>query len=193
MSSIPIVPDNETTGFPFNYSRTDYAAELEYRSLLDLIAQVESWQTLALKVADDPDGSRAYCEMQLEAMVAELESRQRLFRARQHDPLRPTWPTDTDALQGRIDAVKAAWPMERFCRELLRMELTPTGSGRFKGHCPMIGHKEQTPSFIVYPDDRAWCFGCSRGGDVITIAQYILNLDRFIDALRKLEGEGVRS
>lgn len=115
------------TGFPFNFSRTEYADTLRSIPILDLLAQIESWQWLALEVADRSDGSRAYVELQLEAMVAEAERRQRLWEKSPQDPLRPAWHAPDAALAERVAAVKEKWPMERFCRELLLCELIPAG------------------------------------------------------------------
>jgi|SRR5665811_25751 len=177
------------TGFPFNFSRNDYAAELQYIPTADLLADVESTQWLALDVAENgDDDSRDVAECQLAAMVDELERRQRLLKARQRDPLRPTWPTSNDAIQDRVRAVKRAWPIERFCRDLLACELTPAGAGKWKAHCPFPGHDDRTPSFVVNEGkDFAWCHGCQRGGDVIKLSQYIGGLERFMDALQRLE------
>ena len=51
------------------------------------------------------------------------------------------------------------------------------GSGRYSmGLCPF--HNERTPSFAVYSDTQSFfCFGCSKGGDVITFIRDIENLD----------------
>lgn len=51
--------------------------------------------------------------------------------------------------------------------------LTPAGSGKSRGLCPM--HQEKTPSFYVYTDSQKWrCFGaCASGGDVIDLLQII--------------------
>lgn len=43
----------------------------------------------------------------------------------------------------------------------------------FVGFCPL--HSENSPSFTIYPNqNRAWCFGCQKGGDPIAIAQLLL-------------------
>lgn len=49
-------------------------------------------------------------------------------------------------------------------------------SGRgLVGLCPF--HEEKTPSFHIYPEqNRAWCFGCNRGGgpiDVVMLQQEV--------------------
>lgn len=41
-----------------------------------------------------------------------------------------------------------------------------SSNGRFVAHCPF--HKgDREPSFTIYPDNKYWCFGCSRWGDAI--------------------------
>ncbi len=53
-----------------------------------------------------------------------------------------------------------------------------------KGLCPF--HSEKTPSFTVYPDTQSfYCFGCGKGGDIITFTRDIENLD-YLDAVRFL-------
>lgn len=40
--------------------------------------------------------------------------------------------------------------------------------------CPLPGHDEKSPSFHIYTkDNRGWCFGCSRGGDVLALTMLI--------------------
>lgn len=52
------------------------------------------------------------------------------------------------------------------------------------GLCPF--HNEKTPSFNIYPaNDSFYCFGCSKGGDVITFVMGVENLD-FPEAVRWL-------
>ncbi len=53
-----------------------------------------------------------------------------------------------------------------------------------KGLCPF--HSEKTPSFAVYPDTHSYyCFGCAKGGDIITFVRDIENLD-YIEAVKFL-------
>lgn len=54
----------------------------------------------------------------------------------------------------------------------------------WKGLCPF--HKEKTASFIVSPDRGTWhCFGCSKGGDLISFVMEYEHLE-FIEALKIL-------
>ena len=47
---------------------------------------------------------------------------------------------------------------------------------RYTGRCPF--HEERTPSFSVNPVDKLYhCFGCGKGGDVITFVRETENLD----------------
>lgn len=56
---------------------------------------------------------------------------------------------------------------------------------RYIGRCPF--HNEKTPSFFVFPQSKTWhCFGCSKGGDVITLIMEAHQLD-FKESLKFLE------
>ena len=56
--------------------------------------------------------------------------------------------------------------------------------GNFKARCPF--HNEQTPSFFISPSRQTYhCFGCNRGGDLISFVEEIEGLD-FSGALRIL-------
>jgi DNA primase len=47
---------------------------------------------------------------------------------------------------------------------------------RYSGRCPF--HEERTPSFSVNPADKLYhCFGCGKGGDVITFVRETENVD----------------
>jgi hypothetical protein len=56
-----------------------------------------------------------------------------------------------------------------------RTPLRRVGS-RWTGRCPF--HEERTPSFSVNPVEKLfYCFGCSKGGDVITFVRETEGLD----------------
>ena len=58
-------------------------------------------------------------------------------------------------------------------------------SGRtWRGMCPF--HEGKSPALAVYSDSQSWfCFGCSEGGDVITLIQKLHGYD-FNDACKYL-------
>ena len=70
------------------------------------------------------------------------------------------------------------------------VKLEKAGSN-FKARCPF--HNERTPSFFVSPTRESYyCFGCNRGGDLISFVENIEGLD-FLGALKILADKaGVR-
>lgn len=165
--------------------RTDPIRRLPIR---DLVAELETARWLALEFAPG-DASRQFAELRVADLADELERRKRLARRHGGDPLTPRWPDTDGDLRARVEQVKAAWPIDRFCRELLGMALEPAGNGRFRGCCPYPDHDDTTPSFVLYPDGDAWCFGCQRGGDVLRLTGMVFGLERFYDQLERLERE----
>lgn len=73
------------------------------------------------------------------------------------------------------DVVKAAVPVideaDLLCGPAgKRTGLRKVGE-RWVGRCPTLDHEDRTPSFVVYPNDSWYCFGCCRGGDVLDLHQ----------------------
>ena len=57
-----------------------------------------------------------------------------------------------------------------------RTPLRRASGSRFTGRCPF--HEEKTPSFSVNPVEKLYyCFGCGKGGDVISFVRETENLD----------------
>lgn len=69
--------------------------------------------------------------------------------------------------------------------EIAARYMTLKRSGRMlQGLCPF--HSEKTPSFYIYTDSNSfYCFGCQKGGDVITFIEQVENLD-FMEAVKFL-------
>lgn len=170
--------------------KTETLRETPTRDLLD---RLEAWQYTRL--ADiDHDGTRQYCELKIDEIRAELTWRRKLLaRAQASDPYAPKWPSKEDRearLQQRIEAAKRSWPIDRFCSEVMFADLKPVGGGKFVCCCPFPDHDDSTPSFHLYPNNSAFCFGCQRGGDIISLAQIYFQTTRFIDTLETLEALG---
>jgi len=67
------------------------------------------------------------------------------------------------------------------------MPLKRSGSN-FSGNCPF--HNEKTPSFMVSPAKQIFkCFGCGKGGNLITFVQEIERID-FRDTIKELAKMG---
>jgi DNA primase len=70
-----------------------------------------------------------------------------------------------------------------------RTQLRRASGSRYMGRCPF--HEERTPSFSVNPGEKLYyCFGCGKGGDLISFVRESENLD-FVGAIEWL-GERFR-
>jgi DNA primase len=70
-----------------------------------------------------------------------------------------------------------------------RTQLRRASGSRYLGRCPF--HEERTPSFSVNPLEKLYyCFGCGKGGDLISFVRESENLD-FVGAIEWL-GERFR-
>ncbi len=84
-------------------------------------------------------------------------------------------------MRSLVDDVKDRTDIVEFISGYLK--LTPAGSN-FRGLCPF--HKEKTPSFMVSREKQIFhCFGCAKGGDIITFAEEMEGLE-FKEALKML-------
>jgi DNA primase len=66
------------------------------------------------------------------------------------------------------EAVRQIVSIEDVARRYTDLELFG-GKAWFTGRCPLPDHEDKTPSFYIYPPGRYWCYGCSRGGDVVDL------------------------
>jgi DNA primase len=80
-------------------------------------------------------------------------------------------PDNTYGFRKCCAAVRGAVPVEDVaCRYTRLRHLGSSAEAWFMGRCPLPDHEDRTPSFYIYPGEiggRWWCYGCSRGGDVI--------------------------
>lgn len=80
-----------------------------------------------------------------------------------------------------VEQVKARLAIVEVVGGYLKLE---RAGASWRARCPF--HQEKTPSFFVSPGRGTWhCFGCNRGGDLISFVQEIENLD-FVGTLKLL-------
>jgi DNA primase len=78
-------------------------------------------------------------------------------------------PLDTSyGFRKCCEVVRDAVPLEVVARRYTHLEPF-SGKAWFTGQCAIPDHEDKTPSFYIYPPGRWWCYGCSRGGDVVDL------------------------
>jgi len=134
----------------------------EYRlDLVEIEAHPERWR--------NPTGDRAVRAVMLEAAEAELA-----FRRRHVDRSLSQVPAVRDDL---IPLIKERLPLAPFIERHAAARFVSVGR-ELRDHCVFRDHDDRTPSFYVNPDKQLWrCYGCGRGGDVVSFAQDWLGLD----------------
>lgn len=84
-------------------------------------------------------------------------------------------------MSSTVEQIKARLSIVEVVSGYLKLEKT---GANYRARCPF--HQEKTPSFFVSPGRGSYhCFGCNRGGDLISFVQELENLD-FIGALKLL-------
>lgn len=153
--------------------------ELERRSwsldrLLSWLAHEESVSPEIM------DSSVAFIGSLLDELKRELD---RPYRRSSH--LRDESNRAYQGLEPRVQAVKDRLTIQEYVEAVSpRTRLSRRGDN-LVGSCPY--HVEKTPSFYIFPDGGAHCFGCQMGGDLFDVIGLIEGLDRFYDQLRHAE------
>lgn len=188
----PDIGNREYTCFPFGLSASEYRQELRYLTVAQLEDSLEIKRWLVIDPDAVRDDHRYLFAWQIDAIVRELDRRKQLLKTRGADPLAPKWVGGQMVhSRERIDRIKARWPVDRFLRESLGCTLKPIGRNRFITNCPLPNHTDTNPSFKINTEkDLGYCFGCHRGGDVVEIARWYLNITSFSETLTALENEG---
>jgi DNA primase len=80
-----------------------------------------------------------------------------------------------------LDALKREVPLLDYLRAIGWRPAKSLRGGRWMGLCPL--HQDHKPSFLLDPQKNLfYCYGCSRGGDVIRLAE-LYHQVKFLDAL----------
>jgi hypothetical protein len=127
-------------------------------------------------------GGIAYERDHIEAIVSELESRQ---RARAYGYRAASIPAESD-LPARFAAARTI-DAAHVIRELTGQPGTRAGK-TWKFICPFHGDgQERTPSLVAFPGERGWhCFSCRRGGDAVALLAEFRSIG-MVEALNLLE------
>ena len=84
----------------------------------------------------------------------------------------PVNPEDRYGFKQCVEVVKAAVPVIDVADLLCGPGKLRRVNTHWVGRCPLPDHEDKTPSFVVYSGNNSWwCFGCSRGSDVLDLYQ----------------------
>jgi hypothetical protein len=124
------------------------------------------------------NGAAEYLAASLQLADDELDRRRRL----RDRPGAPPWPEH----RIDVDRVKSAVDLAAFVRDFVGRDLQKRGA-RLWCRCPLWDHPDdETPSFAVSPERQLWhCFGCGKGGEVVTLVEEIVGLG-FVNAIEVL-------
>jgi hypothetical protein len=155
----------------------------DYRILdsFTLLAAIETMAWDRADMAANPDewtrpaDSAAFLDVHLEDARDELARRERL-RNRPFAPNVPDRDLDLTDLKARVDLVE-------YINRYSPVRLVKRGR-QFVGCCPLPGHDDSSPSFVVNPEKALfYCHGCLRGGDIFNFVLILLDCKTFGDAI----------
>lgn len=73
------------------------------------------------------------------------------------------------------------WPLPEFLEQMLLVPVARRGN-HWVACCVLPDHADKTPSFVIGPSPDLWrCFGCGRGGDLLTLVGMMRGLDTFTE------------
>lgn len=188
----PDIGDRKLTGYPFGFTLPEWQQELRYLTVAELEDMLEIKQWIFIDRNATEDHERYFFSHQINALISELERRKQLLQKHANNPLAPQWREGSmKNHRERIARIKERLPIDLFLERSLGCTLVRQPNGSFLTRCPFPNHDDKTPSFKVNVGKQVgYCFGCQRGGDVITIARWYLNTNSFMETLVALEKEG---
>ncbi len=141
--------------------------------LTDLQRDPTSWSS--------PDSSLNYVLTAFEDVDARLQKLRSLhLRAQDPEWHRRNEERYQDLLTLAAD-LKQMWPLPEFLERMLLVPVARRGN-RWVAQCVLPDHQDKTPSFVIGPSPDLWrCFGCLRGGDLLTLVGMLHGLDTFTE------------
>ncbi|GEM_PF-1624434 len=198
---------DEKNGFSDNYSY-EYPSESELleifpESVLIIPVKLKEWKKRRDKASNRikkalkkyygehdaiTEVERSFAEGVCDVMVPELEESlkhisrlerlQRLMISKAKE--RAGIPTNREDFEQKKTAAKEVNISELYpFRKIRRI------GQRFSACCPF--HQDDTPSFIIYPDNHWHCFGCNKGGDSIDFIKELRSCN-YKEAVHELAG-----
>jgi DNA primase len=71
------------------------------------------------------------------------------------------------AFRKSLEVLNDAVPLPTYAAAVTELK---TAGLRLVGSCPIPSHEDASPSFTIYQESGRWyCFGCSRGGDLLDL------------------------
>jgi hypothetical protein len=123
-----------------------------------------------------------YADMRMGDILDAMERIERYARSGERFP----WPRKVARTHATFHEMKARLNLPDVIEDLSGQTLERRGN-HWVMCCPLPGHPDATPSFVVTPGKQVWfCHGCHRGGDVITFVQEQYQLVSAAAALRML-------
>lgn len=172
---------------PFDTNPSTRFAGLLSQELLDKALHLREVRAdlLAIdEVTPELSNSIATVELDIQDIEADLARREKARIRLGNDVLAPRAPCRNDKLMDLARDLQAMWPIDRFCEDLMAVRLNKSGRS-YRAQCPIPGHDDRSPSFVIYPDEgRFHCFGCGAHGDIYDLAGHYFGLGRFADQVR---------
>ena len=134
---------------------------------IDPISPLELHVPPDCTVAEYIEGHRYYLEQLIKGIEEELERRRRI-------KYEGVVNTNAEIIQ----TIKAALKIEDIL-EWYTEVIIPRGQYRknWKYRCTLHGEDKDPSGFIYREEQRAWCFVCSKGGDIFDIVQLFERVD----------------
>jgi hypothetical protein len=155
----------------------------------DLIHDISCFADLydAISEGDDPEPTRsnslASIERFLDRAVTEVERRTAAAK-RHHGKARWRLHSRYEDMKDLAQELKSRLSITDYLDRYVPWTIMQRSGDRLRGRCPFPNHDDRTASFVVFPDDHAWCFGCQQGGDLFRVVALIEGIPVFRDQLR---------
>jgi hypothetical protein len=152
--------------------------------IIETVAAAEWWRDA---VAANRDAHHPELPAVLADVIADAEAE----LARRHD----RWSAGS-GIALDLDTIKTRVDIAGYLTHTFGCDFQPRGHGEFVARCVFPDHDDREPSLFVNAAKGTWfCFGCRRGGDIISLKMLTddLTFRQAVDVLRWEAGLPARS